>query len=627
MHRAAVCAIVEPPLVVANWLPFSEPMRRVFSFFLVFLGTFTLLTGHASAAGDNTVESSTPAAGEVLTLAPTQIQLRFTQPVGGTEAVAQMGLVLTCDSKITNLASPQLGSDGVTVSAALTQVLSNGNCKVDWTLPDGSAGSFTFTSNVQSTTTVPDSVPNNPTPTIPGLPGEVVDTAPRLGGPVGLMRWFTFFLVSAVFGGIVFVRLTWPEGVEYPVTERYFRQVGVLAVLAMYLLVVLMAAREAETGIGSSFSPTSWGALLETTDGRAVVARFVFVIALVYMAWITERVLFETAGVITTVLLGLTALTYGFDRFAGRGALLGVALNTLHMGMIAVWVGSIAIIWRVVLHGPGSSDLVDALRGWARIATPLTVGVVVTGVAQVARIDGISLINSGHGRVMLLKCIIVAGMIFVSAAVRQFIVRGLQRTKSLNERAVYRLKKPVGVELSLSIVVLATSSWLMAMRPPYILLADKGPRVDYAIVQELEGKDDFKVRVSITPGNVGANRVLIELFGPSRIQNFTVKMTPENPNFSGYTINVPITRPGGALIDADAKYLLRAPGLWKLEVTGVSTIGDLEVLTGQFIIADGVTVTTVPKQGLKAIPTTTTTAPDTTTVPPAATTTAPPPAG
>jgi putative copper export protein/methionine-rich copper-binding protein CopC len=613
--------------VVANWLPFSEPMRRVFSFFLVFLGTLTLLTGHASAAGDNTVESSTPAAGEVLTLAPTQIQLRFTQPVGGTEAVAQMGLVLTCDSKITNLASPQLGSDGVTVSAALTQVLSNGNCKVDWTLPDGSAGSFTFTSNVQSTTTVPDSVPNNPTPTIPGLPGEVVDTAPRLGGPVGLMRWFTFFLVSAVFGGIVFVRLTWPEGVEYPVTERYFRQVGVLAVLAMYLLVVLMAAREAETGIGSSFSPTSWGALLETTDGRAVVARFVFVIALVYMAWITERVLFETAGVITTVLLGLTALTYGFDRFAGRGALLGVALNTLHMGMIAVWVGSIAIIWRVVLHGPGSSDLVDALRGWARIATPLTVGVVVTGVAQVARIDGISLINSGHGRVMLLKCIIVAGMIFVSAAVRQFIVRGLQRTKSLNERAVYRLKKPVGVELSLSIVVLATSSWLMAMRPPYILLADKGPRVDYAIVQELEGKDDFRVRVSITPGNVGANRVLIELFGPSRIQNFTVKMTPENPNFSGYTINVPITRPGGALIDADAKYLLRAPGLWKLEVTGVSTIGDLEVLTGQFIIADGVTVTTVPKQGLKAIPTTTTTAPDTTTVPPAATTTAPPPAG
>lgn len=606
-------------------------MRRLFSFLLVFLGTITLLAGQASAAGDNTLESSTPSAGEIVTLAPTQIQLRFTNPVGGAEAVAQMGLVLTCENKITNLASPQLGSDGLTVSAALTQVLSNGNCKVDWTLPDGSGGSFTFTSNVVATTTVPDSVPVT-TPTIPGLPGAEVDTAPRLGGPVGLMRWFTFFLVSAVFGGLVFIRATWPEGVEYPVTERYFRQVGILAVLSMYFLVVLMAAREAETGFGSTLSPTSWGPLLETTDGRATIARLVFVIGLVYLAWITERVLFETAGVVTTVLLGLTAVTYGFDRFAGRGAIFGVLFNTLHMGLIAVWVGSIAIIWRVVLHGPGSSDLVEALRGWARIATPLTIGVVATGVAQVARIDGISLINSGHGRVMLLKTIIVAGMIFVSAAVRQFIVRGLHKTKSLNQRAVYRLKKPVGVELSLSIVVLATSSWLMAMRPPYVLLADKGPRVEYAIVQELEGKDDFKVRVSITPGNVGANRVLIELFGPSRIQNFTVKMTPENPNFSGYTINVPITRPGGALIDADAKYLLRAPGLWKLEVTGVSTIGDLEVLSGQFIIADGVSVTTVPKQGLKVIETTTTTAATTTTVPvatvapttPVATTVAPP---
>lgn len=619
--------MVEPPLVVSQWLPFSEPMRRLFAFLLLFLGTFTLLTGQASAAGDNTVESSTPAAGEIVTLAPTQIQLRFTKPVGGAEALAQMGLVLTCDNKITNLASPQLGSDGVTVSAALTQVLSNGNCKVDWSLPDGSVGSFTFTSNVLPTTTVPDSVPNNTTPTIPGLPGQEVETAPRLGGPVGLMRWFSFFLVSAVFGGLVFIRITWPEGVEYPVTERYFRQVGILAIVSMYLLTALMAAREAETGIGSTLSPTSWGSLLETTDGRAAVARFLFVIGLVGVAWITERVLFETTGVVTTVLLGLIAVTYGFDRFAGRGAILGVLFNSLHMGLIAVWVGSIALIWRVVLHGPGGSDLVDALRGWARIATALTVGVVITGVAQVARIDGISLINSGHGRVMILKTIVVAGMIFVSASVRQFILRGLARTKSLNERAVYRLKKPVGVELSLSIVVLAMSSWLMAMRPPYVLLADKGPRVEYAIVQELEGKDDFKVRVSITPGNVGANRVLIELFGPSRIQNFTVKMTPENPNFSGYTINVPITRPGGALIDADAKYLLRAPGLWKLEVTGVSTIGDLEVLTGQFIIADGVTVTTLPKQGLKVIETTTTTVATATTPAPAATSTTAPPAG
>jgi hypothetical protein len=242
------------------------------------------------------------------------------------------------------------------------------------------------------------------------------------------------------------------------------------------------------------------------------------------------------------------------------------------------------------------------------------------------RIDGISLINSGHGRVVILKVLLVSAMLFVSAAVRQFILRGMQRAKSLNDKVVYRLKRPVGIELSLSIVVLAASSWLMAMRPPYVLNRDTGPRVEYAIVQDMTAKDDFHVRLSITPGDVGANRILIELFGPSRIQNFVVTMTPTNPNFSGYTINVPITRPGGALVAQDAGLLLRAPGEWTATVTGVTTIGDLTPMTTTFTIADGTTVTTVPKQGLKKSTTTIAAATTTSTVAPApVTTTAPAP--
>jgi hypothetical protein len=142
----------------------------------------------------------------------------------------------------------------------------------------------------------------------------------------------------------------------------------------------------------------------------------------------------------------------------------------------------------------------------------------------------------------------------------------------------------------------------------------------------MTAKDNFRVRLSITPGDVGANRIIIELFGPSRIQNFTVSLTPSNPNFSGYTINVPITRPGAALIAEDAGLLLRTPGEWTAVIKGVSTIGELPTLTTTFIIADGTTVTTLPKQGLKrstttiAATTTTTLAPGlavatTTTVP------------
>ena len=599
-------------------------MRRLPLLFIAVASALAFSAAPAHAAGDNTLASSSPTAGEVVTLAPTQLQLKFTLPVGGAEIASQMALSLECESKLTNLGPRQLSADGVTISAALIQVPQNGSCVVDWSLPDGSAGSFNFTAQTQVTTTVPVTVPGAPTTTIP-IDGTAVEVAqPRLGGPIGLMKLIVFFAVCALFGGLMFIKLIWPEGVEYGITEKYFRQVSIIASIAIFVLIILMTARQSGGGIASSISPTSWGPLFETNEGRAVFVRLLVVVCLGYYAWITERVLEPTNVVPTTVLLALMMVSYGFDRATGRAVVLGIVVAILHMAFIAMWVGSISIIWRVILHGPGNGDLVDALRGWSRLVTPLTIGIVVTGVFQVWRIDGISLINSGHGRLVLVKVLLVSAMLFVSAAVRQFILRGMQRAKSLNEKVVFRLKRPVGIEFSLSIVVLAASSWLMAMRPPYVLNPETGPRVDYAIVQDMTAKDDFHVRLSITPGDVGANRILIELFGPSRIQNFKITLVPTNPNFSGYTINVPITRPGGALVAQDAGLLLRAPGEWTATVTGVTTIGDLPPMSTTFIIADGTTVTTQPKQGLKKTTTTIAAATTTSSVAPASATTVAP---
>ena len=636
MHRGSVCAIVVPYKTVPNGYRGEVIMRRFLSFLLVFLGASALGTGMAQAEGDNTINTSSPAAGEVVALAPTQIQLRFTLPVGGADAVAQMGLVLTCESRIINLGAPQLGADGVTVSAALTQILENGDCRVEWSLPDGSSGSFTFVSNVQTTTTAP-AEPGTTNTTVPTAPGQEGDAEViRLGGPLGLMKWLAFFFVCALVGGLIFVKIAWPEGVEYGITERYFRIISIAAIVTLVGQIIIYSAQQSGGTIGGSISPTSWGAAAETNEGRALILRLIAVGALTFFAWITERIFTESTVVLSTALLAFTILTFGFDRASGRAVILGIVIAVIHMAFVALWVGAVAIIWRVILHGPGDVDLVHALRGWYRIATPVSVGIIVTGAIQVWRIDGISLINSGHGRVVLLKTALVIVLLFVNAAVRQFVLVGMRRAKSLNEKVVYRLKRPVGVELSLSIVVLAASTWLLSMRPPYILLPDTGPRVEYAIVQELSGPDRFEVRLSITPGNVGENKVLVELFGPSRIQNFVVTFTPENPNFSGYTLNVPLTRPGAALITEDMGMRFLAPGVWNVSVTGVTTTGELTPLTSQFIIADGTTVTTAPKQGLSAVTTTvppvtttvpgTTIAPPTTTIPPSSspTTTAPP---
>lgn len=592
-------------------------MRRLLLFLIAILGTLAAVGGAALAEGQNSLESSNPAAGETITLAPTQIQLRFAQPIGGNEAVAQMGLVLTCESAITNLGPPQLAADGVTVSAALTQIPENGTCVVTWELPDGSSGTYSFVSATQPTTVAPEPGDTIPGPTIPGLPGaEEPDTPLRLDGPIGLMRWLVYIGVSMLFGGLVFIKFIWPEGVEYGITERWFRLVSIGTAAAVVVQIALVSARDSDATVFTGLIPTEWGVLLDSNEGRALLVRLVVVLGLGYFSWITERVLEPTNVALSSVLIALSVMSYGFDRSSGRQLVVGIVVTMIHVAATSYWVGSTALVWRVVLFGPGERDLVDALRGWRRLTVPVMIVVLVTGALLTWRLDGLSLINSGHGRVVLLKVALVAVMIYVSIAIRDWVNRALARASVLNERAVARLKRPVGVELSLGVIVLATSSWLMAMRPPYILPPDTGPRIDYAIVNDMVGDDEFRVRLSVTPGNTGANQVLVELFGPTRVQNFTIAFTPANPDFPGYTLFVPLTRPGAALVGPDAGLTFNAPGEWTAKVNAVSTVGEMPELTSTFVIADGVTVTTVPKPGLDTSPTTTT-PPVTTTAPPA----------
>jgi copper transport protein len=573
-------------------------MKRLLFFFAVLAAVTT--GGTASAAGQNSIQSSKPAPGETITIPPTQLQLVFANPVGGPDAVANMGLSLSCEGNLTGLGAPVLAEDGLTVSAPLTQIPANGTCTVTWELPDGSAGSFSFTSAVNAATSTTTPTDNTTETTLPGQivePQELSGPPERLGGPIGLARLFSFILLGALAGGLFFLQRRWPEGGEYALTERYFRIVGVLAVVSMYVLVSLSAASEGEISSGSGFIPTNWSSLFDSGPGIALFFRFVFTIALAWFAWVPLRLIDPNSEAIAYAVLAITAFTYGFDRTGGRYATLGIALGALHMAFTLYWVGSIAVMWRVILRGPGDRDLIDALRAWTRHATWVGVGMVSTGAVQAWRIDGWSYLNSGHGRVVLFKTLVVIVLLLLDALIRQFITHNLRRAKILNQRAVYRLQRPFALSAALSVSVLALSSWMLSMRPPNILPRDSGPSVEYAVVRDLTGQDDFHVRVSISPSNVGVNEILVELFGPQRIQQFTLELVPSNPNFSGYTITLPITRPGGALIAASAGLTLRAPGEWTMTIRGTTTIGELQPMTTTFIVADGTTVTTIPESG------------------------------
>lgn len=585
-------------------------MKRVLTFVLCAVGVVGL-SGRAFAADSNTVTASNPSAGEVVDVVPTQVQMVFQNPVSAAD-VAAMALSLACESKLVSLGQPQLAADNVSVSAPLTQLPGNGKCTVSWKLPDNSTGSFSFT--IQGTAETTTTGPNGEVPdtTVPaGQTSSNTSSPGRLGGPIGLFRLVSFVMVSAVLGGALFMLTRWPEGAEIRSGVQHLRIASIGAVVSLVLQVSFATAQYTNASVSDCFFPVKWFELLNSQNGRGLVLRVFLMIGVAAFLWIPSRILDPAFQPPSLILIGLTIMTYGFDRGGGRLYFLGVILAIVHMVFATAWTGSVILIARVILKKPGGEHLVNALREWCRASGVLTIGMIVTGALQTWRIDGTSLINSGHGRVVVLKILVVAALFVTERALREFIVRNLKRAKELNKRAIFRMRRAATLQLGATVLVLALSSWLIAMRPPNVLPEQKGDKTVFPISQDLLGTDGFHVRLSITPGNVGANTVLIEFFAPKRIQDFKVTFIPANAGFAGYEVFVPITRPGAAQISAEQGMDFRSAGQWNVEITGTSTTGVLQPLTTSFIIADGTTVTTLPPNGNSP----TTTQPSTTSTP------------
>ena len=184
--------------------------------------------------------------------------------------------------------------------------------------------------------------------------------------------------------------------------------------------------------------------------------------------------------------LGIPALavaTIGFSRTGGDLALIGIATGILHALAMAIWIGGVVLLARVVLAGPGEEDLVHAVRGFCRISNVAIVVTVVTGLIQTVRLDGGDLFGSSHGRVLLLKTVAVAVMLFIAIKARQFVNERLARADEMTVPMADRLRRAFGTEAAIGIVAVALSAWMFALTPPN---ADAGTSINYVIERQFE---------------------------------------------------------------------------------------------------------------------------------------------
>jgi copper transport protein len=366
----------------------------------------------AAALAHATLQSSEPATQSRLDTPPTEIRLRFNQPVTITPNAIQ---VLRQDGAVLS-GTTQTEADGYVVVAPVSGLVDETGYTVRWRVisEDGHspAGVFTFGVGVAA-----------PPPT------EAVGSAGTTWRD-DVARWALFVAIALLIGPLV-VRLLVIGG--SPVPERLEHRFHLVGVAAAFLVIdagivafVLRASNALQLPAADLLygdlqpfaEKTRFGvAFLVMTVGFGIVA------ALLLVSWVFDRLELRWPALVLSLALVSGLSLSGHQSTEPNSWWVSEVADWLHLVAASVWVGGLAalafLVWTLA-----PSLRRTAFLGFARLAVVLVAVMVLAGAyLALARLPGVTdLWETQYGRFLLLKSALVAVALAWGAA-HHFLVR------------------------------------------------------------------------------------------------------------------------------------------------------------------------------------------------------------
>ena len=396
----------------------------------------------AVASAHATLIETTPNIQQRLQSSPKLVRLRFDQSV---KALPNGIRVFTAKGRVVSGVT-RAGSD-TRVIAAPVGVLARGAYTVRWSAisADGHVISGVFTFGVRHRA--------------PPATEAFGATGPTTKEHV--VRWLYFLSLALLAGGLGF-RLLVLRGPLRPETERrFYRVVGVGAVGVVEVGIVAFLLPFGRFLYGD-LAPVANG----TRFGTAFVAMtlgFALVSALVFLAWLTDRVwLLWPAFVLSLGFASGLSLSGHSAADAGSSWLSELA-DWAHLAAASLWVGGLVQLAFVVW--PLEPDLRRrAFLGFSRLATALIVVILGAGIyLSVLRLPQLDdLWGERYGQVLLVKLALVSLALLWGAA-HHFLVRPkLERGAPL----FTSLPRSLAGESAVGMAILLAAAVLVDSKPP-----------------------------------------------------------------------------------------------------------------------------------------------------------------
>jgi copper transport protein len=415
----------------------------------ILLAGVVALAFPGAAWGHATLQSTTPRFGTELRHSPKIVRLHFDQHV-----TALVGAVKVLNGVGENFAisSRAEGTDVV----ARVRPLKLGSYTVRWQAisADSHVVSGVWTFGV-------------------GVPAPAVDDAFGAGGPTRvehLVRWL-WFLGIALAIGTLGLRLIVLRGLAVPreLDRRLAVAAGIGLVVALQAGIASFSLR-AEDALQLPFGRFLYGDLspmAATRFGSAFVTMtlgFAGVLALVYLAWLLDRVAFLVPAFAASLLLVGGFSLSGHDAVDPGSSWRTELADWVHVAAGSLWIGGLATLAGLVWMQAPQLRRAAFVR-FSRLATVLIALVLAAGVyLSIVRLPHLhDLWTTGYGRVLLVKVALVC-FALAWGAFHHFVIRPALERADLG--FLSRVGRSLAGESLVGVAVLLVAAILVDSKPP-----------------------------------------------------------------------------------------------------------------------------------------------------------------
>lgn len=226
---------------------------------------------------------------------------------------------------------------------------------------------------------------------------------------------------------------------------------GVALLLTAVRIGILAAAMG--DAVDAAFDGTMVRMVLEAGEGRAMAVR---VLGLLAIGLSLARPRRSVALALGGALLSATSFAWvGHAWAASRGYEL-VALQSVHLGGVAFWIGALVPLWMATRHDTPAA-LAVLVRSFGRAAQFVVAGLIAVGVLLLVVLlrSPSELWSTEYGRLVLLKLGGVGALLGVAEFNK---LRLTPRLLASDSMAVTALRRSIGLEVALAVTILLVTA-------------------------------------------------------------------------------------------------------------------------------------------------------------------------